>query len=157
MDITSMLLSDEGYSFLLVAGDLGDADPDAMKYASDLAIWCELEGHSFYCSTASGTQEIEEVRHALDPTFGFHTTDEITLKTIVRSNPGLLLLREGTILAKWAYRDFPGLEDLRDILPSLLTANRMTMERRVLGCFIALFLLIAAGLHLYLPRGTRDK
>ena len=156
-DITSMLLSDEGYSFLLVAGHLGDADTYAMEYASRLAAWCGQAGHSFYCTTASGEQEIEEIRQTLDPAFGFHTTDEITLKTIVRANPGLLLLREGTILAKWHYRDFPELEDFEDILPSLMTANRIASEKRTLGFFIVLFLLISAALHLFMPQGNRDK
>jgi len=157
IDITSMLLSDEGYSFLLVAGHLGDADTYAMEYASRLAAWCGQAGHSFYCTTASGEQVIEDIRQPLDPTFGFHTTDEITLKTIVRANPGLLLLREGTILAKWHYRDFPELEDFEDILPSLMTANRITSEKRTLGFFIVLFLLISAALHLFIPQGNRDK
>ncbi len=156
-DITSTLLSDGGYSFLLVAAHLGDADTYAMKYASRLAAWCGQAGHSFYCTTASGEQEIEKIRQTLDPAFGFHTTDEITLKTIVRANPGLLLLREGTILAKWHYRDFPELEDFEDILPSLMTANRIASENRVLGFFIVLFLLISTGLHLFMPRGNRDK
>lgn len=156
-DITSALLSDEGYSFLLVAAHLEDADTEALNYASRLAAWCGQAGHSFYCTTASGEQEIEEIRQTLDPAFGFHTTDEITLKTIVRSNPGLLLIKEGTILAKWAYRDFPDLEEFEDILPSLMSNNRKASENRILGFFIVLFLLIAAGVHLFLPQWDRDK
>jgi hypothetical protein len=156
-DITSMLLSDEGYSFLLVAVHLEDADADAMNRASRLAAWCELAGHSFYCTTASGEDEIETFRQQRDPAFGFHTTDEITLKTMVRANPGLLLLKEGTILAKWHYRDIPMLEDFQDILPSLMTANRIAQEKRILGIFIILFLLISAGLYLFLPQRTSGK
>jgi len=156
-DITSALLSDEGYSFLLVAAHLEDADTEALNYASRLAAWCGQAGHSFYCTTASGEQEIEEIRQTLDPAFDFHTTDEITLKTIVRSNPGLLLIKEGCILAKWAYRDFPDLEEFEDILPSLMSNNRKVSEKRILGFFIVLFLLIAAGVHLFLPQWDRDK
>jgi uncharacterized membrane protein YphA (DoxX/SURF4 family) len=156
-DITSTLLSDEGYGFLLVATHLEDADMDAMLYASRLAAWCGQAGYAFYCTTASGEQEIEEMRQTLDPAFSFHTTDEITLKTIVRSNPGLLLLREGTILAKWHYRDFPEIEDLEDILPFLMTAYRKASEKRILGFFIVLFLLIPAGLHHFMPMESRDK
>ncbi len=157
IDITGSLLSDEGYSFLLVAAHLGHADTDALNYASRLAAWCGQAGHSFYCTTASGEEEIEEIRQTLDPAFGFHTTDEITLKTIVRSNPGLLLIREGTILAKWAYRDFPALDDFEDILPSLMTANRKALENRAMGKFILLFLLLSAGLYLFMPQENRDK
>ena len=41
----------------------------------------------------------------------FYTTDDIVLKTIVRSNPGLLLLKDGVILKKWHYNDFPTYEE----------------------------------------------
>jgi uncharacterized membrane protein YphA (DoxX/SURF4 family) len=156
-DITSQLLSDKGYSFLLVAVHLEDADTHAMNYASRLAAWCEQAGHSFYCTTASGEQEIQEIRQSLDPAFEFHTTDEITLKTIIRANPGLLLLKEGTILAKWHYRDFPGLEQFEDILPYLMTASRKTSEHLVLGFFSVLFLLISTALFLFIPKGNWVK
>lgn len=155
IDITSELLSDQGYSFLLVATHIEDADINALKYASRLAAWSGQAGHSFYCTTASGEQEIEKIGQTLDLTFGFHTTDEITLKTIVRSNPGLLLIKEGTILAKWHYRDFPELEAFENILPSLMTANRQASENLILGFFILLFLLIVAGLYLFIPQGKR--
>jgi len=157
IDITTEILSDDGYSFLLVATHLEKSDTEALNYASRLAAWCGQAGHSFYCTTASGEQEIEKIRQTQDPAFGFHTTDEITLKTIVRANPGLLLLREGTILAKWHYRDFPELEDFENILPSLMTENRIASEKRTLGFFIVLFLLISAALHLFMPQGNRDK
>jgi len=157
LDITSALLSDQGYSFLLVATHIEDADSKAIKYASRLSAWCGQAGHSFYCTTASGEQEIEEIKQTLDLAFEFHSTDEITLKTIVRSNPGLLLIKEGNILAKWAYRDFPDLEKFEDILPSLMSNNRKVSENRIIGFFIVLFLLIATGVHLFLPQGDRDK
>ena len=34
------------------------------------------------------------------------------LKTIVRSNPGFLLISSGTIIGKWGYRDFPSVEEV---------------------------------------------
>jgi uncharacterized membrane protein YphA (DoxX/SURF4 family) len=157
VDITGDLLSDEGYSFLMVAVHLRKANKEAMRYASDLALWCEMEGYSFYCTTASGEQEIREIRQTVNPSFDFYTTDEITLKTIIRANPGLLLLKEGTILAKWHYRDFPDPDEWEDILPSLMTAGRLALERRILEFFMASFLLIAAGLRLFLPPGKMDK
>ena len=44
--------------------------------------------------------------------YPFYFTDETTLKTIVRSNPGMLWLKEGTIVGKWHYNDFPDSENL---------------------------------------------
>lgn len=44
--------------------------------------------------------------------YNFHTTDEITLKTIIRSNPGVVLLKDGVILNKWHYRNLPDAQSL---------------------------------------------
>jgi hypothetical protein len=39
--------------------------------------------------------------------FDFYAADEITLKTMVRANPGLMLLKEGVVTAKWHFNDTP--------------------------------------------------
>ena len=44
--------------------------------------------------------------------FSYHFTDETTLKTIIRSNPGLVKIEEGTITDKWHFNDFPSITDL---------------------------------------------
>ncbi len=46
--------------------------------------------------------------------FKFYICDPITLKTIVRANPGLVLIKEGTIINKWHFNDFPKKEDLEN-------------------------------------------
>jgi hypothetical protein len=34
---------------------------------------------------------------------------------MIRSNPGLMLLKKGTIQGKWHYNDFPQMEDLENL------------------------------------------
>lgn len=157
MDITAEILEDKGYSFLLISTHLGKAKGENLKYADELAAWCMANGHSFYCMTASTGQDIEQTRSEHDLGFSFHSTDEITLKTIIRSNPGLLLLKEGTIIGKWHHNDFPSLERLQQgVLSSVMDGYRKEMERGSLGIYIVLFLLLSAFL-LNLPDPNKNS
>ena len=57
--------------------------------------------------TSSLHEVVEQVQTQFDLTYAYYTTDEITLKTMVRSNPGVILLKQGTVLDKWHYRNLP--------------------------------------------------
>jgi len=46
--------------------------------------------------------------------FDFYTCDGITLKTIVRANPGIVLLKKGVVIAKWNANDLPIYEDVKN-------------------------------------------
>ena len=113
-DITQHILSEPGFSFLLISYDAAKADTGAFKQANDLFHLSQtLPGIDFYAVTASNDDVLKELRQKTGIDYDFCLADEITLKTIVRSNPGLLLLRDGTILAKWGSRDFPGRKELK--------------------------------------------
>jgi len=144
-DITNDILADEGFSFLLITTHIGKADREALIYADELASWSVASGNSFYCMTSSVEEEIIRAREDNNIGFGIYTTDEITLKTIVRSNPGLLLIKNGTILGKWHYNDFPAIEEMdQGLIPFVMTGLRKDIEKRSLGIFIALFLIMSA-------------
>ena len=48
----------------------------------------------------------------LNNSLTFCSADETTLKTIVRANPGYLLLKNGTIERKWSWAGIPAAEKL---------------------------------------------
>ena len=61
----------------------------------------------FYILTASLEDDIFQMEEEYDiPSDVFCQTDPITLKTVVRANPGIVELHQGTVTAKWNARDF---------------------------------------------------
>jgi hypothetical protein len=112
-DLVNEILRDEDYSMLMLAHDLGSSDRDALITAGE---WAQLElfarDFSFYAVSAATSSEVESISAELGLGYPFLAGDEIMLKTIVRSNPGFLLIRNGIILGKWAHRDLPALEEL---------------------------------------------
>jgi len=128
--ITDLVLSDEAYSFILVSADLAKADKKALQKLDTLSWYCNQTGINFYSLSSSIYSEIEQIKTSQQLSLNFYITDETTLKTIIRSNPGLLLLKEGVILAKWHYNDLPEIEELsQPVLSMVIKKARKRHER----------------------------
>jgi len=101
-DIGEDLLNAPDFSFMVVAYDVSKAEGGkTAQKLKKLAEEAQNKGYDFYAVTSSPYDVSEDYRHENQLAFPFYTADEIFLKTIVRSNPGLLLLKNGEILAKW--------------------------------------------------------
>jgi hypothetical protein len=107
-DLVDQLLTDPGYTLLMICHDLEKADESALLRSRQWAQLDRLSGDfSFYPVTASTTEVVLETVASLDLGYDFLAADQIMLKTMVRSNPGFMLLNDGAIVSKWGYRDFP--------------------------------------------------
>lgn len=58
-------------------------------------------------------EQIDEFRHHIQATYPFYTADDILLKTIIRSNPGVLLWKDGKIIKKWHINHLPDYEGVK--------------------------------------------
>ncbi len=115
-DYTEDFINDTNYSFLLIAYDITKTNKTVQKEVNALAETCSKEGISFTGLTASMYEKTEEFRHDVQSPYDYYTADETTLKTIIRSNPGLLLLKDGVIIQKWHYNDFPSFDEAMKII-----------------------------------------
>lgn len=127
-DLTSRILSDTGYTFLLLIYDISKADDTNIDRVNDVYDYCKDNGYPFYCLTASSGEYIEYWRDYMGADYDFCMTDATTLKTIIRSNPGLMLIKDGTIIAKWHHKHLPTEYDLGNSDLSLLPIGQLDMR-----------------------------
>ncbi len=111
-DIRDFFLYDEKYTFIAVAYNLQKTDPEGMMKISGLATEAKKQGYNFILLTATSPDSFEAFKYKYEANFDFFNTDEIALKTMIRSNPGLMVLKKGTILKKYHFNDIPKPEDL---------------------------------------------
>lgn len=111
-DMTSKILSSEGFTLLMISKKLEEADPEALAEGFKTGMTCKGESIDFYILTASNADKINSIY----PSFPVLLADETTLKTMIRANPGYMLLKDGTILHKWSWASLPEKEELIRII-----------------------------------------
>jgi len=109
-DITESVLQRQGYTFLMVSPHLEQADDSQIDRFNDLYEYAQDKGYPFYCLTASGEKGMMYWRNTTGAEYPYCQTDETVLRTVIRSNPGLLLLRDGVIIGKWSHNRLPVME-----------------------------------------------
>ena len=106
-DITEEILSDENYTFLLVAHQLNLADDSAIDLINELYDYSLNYGYGFYGVTSSSDEEILQWRENTGAEYPFCLMENVTMRTMIRSNPGLMLLKKGVVIHKWSVNDLP--------------------------------------------------
>jgi uncharacterized membrane protein YphA (DoxX/SURF4 family) len=106
-DVTDDLLSNPSYSFLLIAHKLEGASNANASKINEIYNYSSRYGYGFYAITASSSTDIQNWVDITGAEYSFYTMDDIALKTIIRSNPGLVLLKDGVIINKWSNKNLP--------------------------------------------------
>ena len=133
-DLTDLIITDPGYSILAISKTLEDTPPRELLKGLGTCEELFNQGFSSYLLTSSSIDDSLLYNKA---TIGL-SGDETMIKTIIRSNPGFLLLREGRIIKKWSYRSFPGSEEIIENLEHYT-------DKKHLNIYIKLLLGIMRG------------
>lgn len=149
-DITTEVLEDDGYTFLMIAYSLKDMRDTNLSKFEDISNYANDHQYRFYCLTSSTREDIIEWEKENSLNFTFCLTDERTLKTMVRSNPGLFLIKKGIILNKWDDSQVPSEVELTKPLEKLeivhsATENSKEEKNRILT-FVVLFCIPLIGI-----------
>jgi uncharacterized membrane protein YphA (DoxX/SURF4 family) len=116
IDYTDSVLSTPTYNLLLVSSTLSNADThaDVIKKINDLASECMKHHIKFICLTASAEGEITAYKDQNHTPYSYYSTDETVLRTMIRSNPGLILLKAGIVIDMWHYHSVPDYKTLNE-------------------------------------------
>jgi hypothetical protein len=113
-NIYDFFLFDPGYVFMLIAYDVNKSDTKNQPQINELANWAMGEGYSFIGITSSLFDDCDRFAETTGAPYEFFHADEIDLKTMIRSNPGLIVLKDGTIVAKYSRNAIPSPEDFKN-------------------------------------------
>jgi hypothetical protein len=119
VDITQEILTDTNYVFLMISPTLEKIRENHLSDFEDIANYAHDYGYRFYCLTSSVSDDILAWKNENVVDFNFCRTDERTLKTIIRTNPGLLLMKDGVVINKWADVFVPAESELTASLSQL--------------------------------------
>lgn len=112
-------LTDEsfkGKKLLVLIGDIHKANTDHWAEINALTKSLEGSGITVWALSASPESEFMTFRHEHQIAIPYYFIDGKVAKTIIRSNPGLWLLNEGTVKGKWHHNDVPDKEAVLDAL-----------------------------------------
>ncbi|WP_109435133.1 MULTISPECIES: BT_3928 family protein [Aquimarina] len=90
---------------LIVTYNLSKSEAEGFNAVRDITNKAISQGYEVIGLTASTPKDISQAKQQYDLNFDFYTTDETALKTILRSNPGIVKLKKGTIVEKLHWND----------------------------------------------------
>jgi hypothetical protein len=110
-NVYDFFLNDDKLVFMLIAYDLDKSSLKSQEKINNLAGWAKSQNLKFICLTSTLFEKSDKFASEHNISYEFFNCDEIALKTIIRSNPGLVVLKKGTIIAKYHYNDIPTPEE----------------------------------------------
>jgi hypothetical protein len=106
-NVTNEIIENSEYQLILVSYDIETANAEGLIKASSLNAQAARNQVSFVMLSSSGVELIDKYREVYQINYPTYLADDTELKTMIRSNPGLILLLNGIVMNKWHFHDFP--------------------------------------------------
>jgi len=103
------IMSNPNYNFLVTAYNLDKSSDEGFEMMNKLTSQLKQKGYELNGLTGSN---IATANAKSNNTVSFNNLDAIPIKTMIRANPGIILVKDGIIKGKWHYNDLPTIEDL---------------------------------------------
>ncbi len=109
-EVTDWVTDNENYLFLLAVPFVEKASTRNFEEINRIFEFAQRNSYDFFAVTASGTEDIEAFRAKTGAVFEFFNADEKIIQAMIRANPGLLLLKGGTVYGKWSHTRLPSFD-----------------------------------------------
>lgn len=147
-EITDQVLMDQNYSFLVISTDLKGINNKEQKQLELIEAYANNYGYKLYYLTSSSKDDVavfynKRYNKNVSQNIIYGLADERTLKTVVRANPGLILLRNGIVINKWDANSLPKAKELNKPLEdSVLSTNIDTEKNNVTSLLVIILLFV---------------
>jgi uncharacterized membrane protein YphA (DoxX/SURF4 family) len=111
-DITNQILQSTNTTILYIAKNIKDADNENIEKLKMITDKCISDSITVIGCSASSEDETNAFKSKHQLNFNFHILDATTCKTILRTNSGLLILKNGIVTYKCSSPDFPLFEQI---------------------------------------------
>ncbi|HEU4716971.1 MAG TPA: BT_3928 family protein [Bacteroidia bacterium] len=111
-DLTDSLLQMKGIQFFLVMYDIDKTETSDSAVVNRFYSECAKNNVVFNGLSNGSGDQVDQFRKKTGAKFPMLTVDGTALKTVIRSNPGLVMLKDGTVTAMWHINDFPAYGDV---------------------------------------------
>jgi hypothetical protein len=106
-DYTEEIISNPNNNFLLICYNIDLTNTKVFEKINEFVKECNDKGIDFIALTASTEEEVAFFKKETNSNIKFYNCDGTVLKTMIRSNPGLMYLKDGVVNGKWSYNSFP--------------------------------------------------
>ncbi|MFN5884266.1 MAG: BT_3928 family protein [Bacteroidota bacterium] len=114
IDYTDSLLADkQNYKLILVQKSVFEGRKGIESQIAALADNWQKSGLTFWALSATAPEQVEDYRHEHQLAFPYYLMDATPIKSMVRSNPGLILLKGNTVIKKWSAYNLPSFETVK--------------------------------------------
>ncbi|MDR2680732.1 MAG: DoxX family protein [Tannerella sp.] len=147
-NIAEDILSAENGVFLLISARLEKASDKKVDEINNIYDYAQEHHILFYCVTSSAEEAVKTWINNTGAEYPFLKADDVTLKTVIRANPGLVLIKSGTILEKWHYNDIPSEDEANAVIDRLLNSPDKKSGKEnspwtwIISCFTLPLLLV---------------
>lgn len=115
VDVSDSIMNAKGYTLLLVSIYIDDVHKNVQPKLNKIYDAWAQTGHGFYAMTSSGGAAIDEYRQTKDVQYPFCSADNKLLASMIRSNPGLILIKDAVVIKRWPFRHLPTGKELNKL------------------------------------------